>query len=232
MGATGESKAPHRELPDPKKLSEAGEVLIKDKDGKDVPFKSLYTDKPADERQLIVFIRHFFCGVSPAHLPELLKLGHHGGCTYTDHRPKQSCKQYVEALVKDLPPEKLSKANITLTIIGCGEHVCIEEYAKETGSTFPIYADPSVRTYKILGMMSTLRPGNTTPSYLYMSTLENFFTSLWKGLSASHPLSGGPKAQNGGEWLFQGGELKWCHRMRNATDHCETEELKKTLGVE
>lgn len=67
MGATDEKKASHRELPDPKTLSEAGEVLIKDKDGNDVPFKSFYTDKPADERQLIVFVRHFHCGVSPAH---------------------------------------------------------------------------------------------------------------------------------------------------------------------
>lgn len=232
MGPTGEKKAPHRELPDPKKLSEAGEVLIKDKDGKDVPFKSFYTDKPADERQLIVFVRHFHCGVSPAHRPGQLKLGHEEGYTNADHHPKQSCKQYVEALVKDLPPEKLSKANITLTIIGCGEPVCIEDYAKDTGSMFPIYADPSVRTYKILGMISTLWPGTTTPSYLYKSTLNNFFTSTWTGLTSGHPLSSGPKPQNGGEWLFQGGELKWCHRMQHPADHCETEELKEILGVE
>lgn len=66
MGTSDEKSPAHRELPDPKKVGEAGDVLIKDKDGKDVPFKSLYTDKPADERQLIVFIRHFHCGVSPA----------------------------------------------------------------------------------------------------------------------------------------------------------------------
>lgn len=138
----------------------------------------------------------------------------------------------MEALARDLPPEKLAKAKISLSVVGCGEHVCIEYYAKETGATFPIYADPSVRTYKILGMMSSRTPGSTTPSYLYRSVLDNFFTSLWGGLTSKHPLSGGPSAQNGGEWLFQGGELKWCHRMRNPTDHTETEELKKMLGVE
>lgn len=134
--------------------------------------------------------------------------------------------------MRDLPPEKLAKASVTLTIVGCGEPVCIDEYAKDTGSKFPIYADPSLRTYKILGMISTLRPSTTWPSYLYKSTLANTFSSLYKGLTSSHPLSGGPAPQNGGEWLFQGGELKWCHRMRNPTDHTETEELKKLLGVD
>lgn len=134
--------------------------------------------------------------------------------------------------MQDLPPEKLSKANTTLTIIGCGEPACIADYAKETGSTFPIYTDPSVRTYKILGMVSTLKPSNTTPSYLKKGTLENTLSSLWKLVSSGRPLSGGPGWQNGGELLFQGGELRFFHRMRNATDHTETEELKKVLGVE
>ncbi|KAK2614190.1 hypothetical protein N8I77_001039 [Diaporthe amygdali] len=205
MGATDEHKEPHRELPDLKTLGEAGDILIKDKEGKEITFKSLYTEKPENERQLIVFVRHFHCG---------------------------SCKQYVEALVQDLPPEKLSKAKIALTIIGCGDTVWIAPYAEETGCPFPIYADPSVQSYKMLGMMSNMWQGDTRPSYLKKSTLENFMTSTWNTLKSGHPWSSGAKAQNGGEWLFQGGQLKWCHRMRNSTDHTETEELKKVLGLE
>lgn len=56
-------RGPHRELPDEKSLAEAGEVMIKDKDGGQIPLKSLWTDKAQNERQLIVFVRHFFCGV-------------------------------------------------------------------------------------------------------------------------------------------------------------------------
>lgn len=134
--------------------------------------------------------------------------------------------------MKDLPAEKLSKAKTTLTIIGCGEPVCIPFYAKDTGCTFPIYADPSLRTYKILGMISTLDPGSNTASYIYKSTLGNVFSSIRAGLGSGHPLAGGPFTQDGGEWLFQGGELRWCHRMRNSSDHTETEELKKVLGIE
>lgn len=145
---------------------------------------------------------------------------------------QKSCQQYVQALMQDLPPEKLSKAKISLTIVGSGEATCIPDYAKATGSAFPIYTDPSVQTYKKLGMMSSLRPGATTPSYLKKSTLENFVSSTWALATSGRILSGGPKAQNGGEWLYQGGELKWCHRMRNPSDHTETEELKKVLGLD
>lgn len=205
MGVSEEKIETHRELPDPKALGEAGDVLIKDKDGKDIPLKSLYMDKPGDERQLLIFVRHFHCG---------------------------SCQQYVEALMQDLTPEKLSKAKINLTIIGSGEVICIPDYVKATGSTFPIYTDPSVQTYKKLGMISSLRPGTTTPSYLKKSTLDNIVSSTWALFTSGHILSGGPKAQNGGEWLFQGGELRWCHRMRNSSDHTETEELKNILGLD
>lgn len=54
----------HRALPEKKTVETAGEHLIKDEKGNEIAFKSLYTDKPAGERQLIVFVRHFFCGVS------------------------------------------------------------------------------------------------------------------------------------------------------------------------
>ena len=42
-------------------LKEAGELLITDEYGKSIPFKQLYEGKGG--QQLIVFIRHFFCGV-------------------------------------------------------------------------------------------------------------------------------------------------------------------------
>lgn len=43
---------------------------------------------------------------------------------------------------------------------------------------------------------------------------------------------GGPPGQNGGEFLFEGGELVWSHRMQSTQDHCEAEELRGVLGVE
>lgn len=69
VNTAGNATQPHRQLPDSKTLEEAGELMIKDKDGNQIPFHSLYTNKPAGQRQLIIFVRHFFCGVSTRPYP-------------------------------------------------------------------------------------------------------------------------------------------------------------------
>lgn len=61
---THERKKVDEPLPDQQTIQEAGQLPIKDKDGNKVPFQSLFTDKDPAQRQLIIFIRHFFCGVS------------------------------------------------------------------------------------------------------------------------------------------------------------------------
>jgi len=50
------------DLPDAKTLEQAGELEIQDKEGKKIKFKSLYADQ--GKMHVIIFIRHFFCGVS------------------------------------------------------------------------------------------------------------------------------------------------------------------------
>lgn len=52
-------------LPSASALKRAGEVEIQDEHGKAFPLKSLYEDSGPGERQLVVFVRHFFCGVRP-----------------------------------------------------------------------------------------------------------------------------------------------------------------------
>lgn len=48
-------------------------------------------------------------------------------------------------------------------------------------------------------------------------------------LTSLHSL--GDYKQNGGEYLFEDGELKWCHRMKTTSDHAEVKELKEVLGL-
>lgn len=50
-------------LPSAKALKAAGEVQIQDEDGQKFAFKELYQTE--GERTLIIFVRHFFCGVRP-----------------------------------------------------------------------------------------------------------------------------------------------------------------------
>jgi hypothetical protein len=48
-----------------KEFEEAGNIPIFDAEGNSRPFKSLYTGNQAiGEQQMIIFVRHFFCGVS------------------------------------------------------------------------------------------------------------------------------------------------------------------------
>ena len=56
----------HYKIPDTKTIQEAGDLKIKDENGNEFAFKSLYESQTG--RQLIVFIRHFYCGVRSGHL--------------------------------------------------------------------------------------------------------------------------------------------------------------------
>lgn len=53
------------ELPSREALQKAGEIPIFDAQGNSRPFKSIYSgDDVIGERQLVLFVRHFYCGVS------------------------------------------------------------------------------------------------------------------------------------------------------------------------
>ena len=51
------------EIPSQEVLKRVENMTVLDKDGKTVPFKNLYTGPNVARRVLIIFIRHFFCGV-------------------------------------------------------------------------------------------------------------------------------------------------------------------------
>lgn len=53
------------ELPSIETLRKIENYVVLDRHGKSHPFKSLYTGKHVARRVLIIFVRHFFCGVSP-----------------------------------------------------------------------------------------------------------------------------------------------------------------------
>lgn len=54
-------------IPDTQVLDAIAKYDVLDESGKAVPFGSLYTGEAAQRRQLIIFIRHYYCGVSPLH---------------------------------------------------------------------------------------------------------------------------------------------------------------------
>ena len=54
----------NNDIPTEKDLSAVADMLVLDAQGQSRPFKELYQAPHVASRQLIIFIRHFFCGVS------------------------------------------------------------------------------------------------------------------------------------------------------------------------
>ena len=105
-------------------------------------------------------------------------------------------------------------------------------YIRETSCSYPIYADPTRTLYQKLGMTQTLSLGPKNPDYIKKSLLtlvvEGFYKEIFAGRKM---LSGGAPRQVGGEFLFEGGKVTWCKRMRNTRDHAEIPEVKQLLGL-
>ena len=138
-------------------------------------------------------------------------------------------------MCSSITPESLLSLPIPteIIIIGCGKPELIPFYAEETKCHFPIYADPTKQLYSLLGMARTLELGPRRPDYMQNS----IFTLILKsGLqifrSGRKAFSGGDYWQVGGEFLFEDGQVRWCHRMKNTRDHAEVPELKKQLGLD
>jgi hypothetical protein len=53
----------NNEIPSQEVLSRVEDMNLLDQDGKTIPFKHLYSGPNVARRVLIIFIRHFFCGV-------------------------------------------------------------------------------------------------------------------------------------------------------------------------
>jgi hypothetical protein len=103
---------------------------------------------------------------------------------------------------------------------------------EETSEEFPIYTDPSGRIYQKL-QMKRATSGFTEPppytDYTFPTALVEGLKQIWKRGWAG--LRGGSVVQQGGEWIFQRGKLRYAHRMEGAHDHLTAERLLEILNV-
>jgi len=206
IGCTSTSES----IPDGDTLSKVSELEVTDVSGKKVSFGSLF----AKRRVIVVFIRHFFCGV---------------------------CQQYVAQLNSE--SEKLSKAfeetNTEIVVIGCGDWQPIEKYSEFTG--FPsskIYADPSRKVFHGLGMniesLARTPAGQKRRSYLTENFMKGALWSTWRTLMNISLLGKqGNMAQLGGEFIMgPGNQCDFAHRMQHTEDHAEISELLEKSGLQ
>lgn len=55
----------NNDIPSEDDLKKVEDMLVLDAQGRGRPFKDLYKGEGVAPRQLVIFVRHFFCGVSP-----------------------------------------------------------------------------------------------------------------------------------------------------------------------
>ncbi|KDR86128.1 hypothetical protein GALMADRAFT_54116 [Galerina marginata CBS 339.88] len=193
-------------IPDERTIEDAAKIEVLDVNGQSVQFGSVFQDQKA----IVVFIRHFFCG---------------------------KCQLYVENLAA-IPQAALDQAGVKIVVVGCGDYQPIASYAETTRFTGPFFADPTRKLYHALGMDSeTLQvtPANEQKrSYLTMGAFSNIAMSLWRGPIKHPSLVGknGNISQNGGEFIFgPGNTCSFASRMQHTEDHIEVADLVKEAGI-
>ncbi|KAF2469941.1 uncharacterized protein BDR25DRAFT_262503 [Lindgomyces ingoldianus] len=196
------------DIPTETDLRRVADLLVLDAQGESRPFKTLYEGQGVAPRQLIIFVRHFFCG---------------------------NCQEYLRTLSSSISPEALlSLPDPTfITVIGCGRPELIDMYIEATSCPFPVYADPTRKLYDLLGMTRTLDLGKRKPNYIQSNIFFTSVQSIMQGLkTGGKALKGGDIKQVGGEFLFEHGKCVWAHRMRNTRDHAEIPDLRRVLGLD
>ncbi|KAF7295215.1 hypothetical protein MIND_01060300 [Mycena indigotica] len=185
-------------------LEAAAKFEVFDGGGNKVTFGSLF----AEQKTVVVFIRHFFCG---------------------------SCKMYVEDLAQ-VPAAALAAAGTRIVLIGCGDWAAIQAYHEMTGWAGAIYADPTRALYTHLGLVDNLKvtpKDKARPGYLKLSRLHNTLNSIKTGYLAYPALAfkAGKVSQNGGDFVLGPGvSCAFVHRMQNTEDHVEVVDLMKAAG--
>lgn len=204
--------------PDRATLAAVQNIPIYDAEGNSHAFGSLYGPATAThQRQLVIFVRHFYCG---------------------------ACQAYLQALTETISPSEYFSipTPTSIIVIGCGKPEMISHYKRFTGCPFPIYADPSRSLFKNLGMSLTMSFGRQRPQYMRDIPFKEWQAGQLaqvraelknpEGIRKRDVLRGGNLLQIGGEFLFEDGEVVWCHRMRNMRDHAEMSVIRKILELD
>jgi len=199
------------DFPTRAQMRETGDMLIYDANGQARTFKSLYEGEHViGDRQLIIFVRHFYCG---------------------------ACQSYLKALTTSITPDTYFTMAIptSIIIIGLGAPGLIRHYRKTTGCPFPIFTDPTKSLYKTLGMSWSLDIGRKRPEYMKDISPPAWLAGQLKQMSqteANLRFRGGNWLYLGSEMLFEAGEVVWVHRMKNYRDHAEVDVLRRVLGID
>ena len=207
------------ECPDRATLAAVQDIPLYDSEGNWRPFGSLYGPEFAThQRQLVIFVRHFYCG---------------------------ACQAYLKALTESISMRDYFTIPIptSIIVIGCGQPHLIPQYKKFSGNCpFPIFADPSRTLFKKLGMKLSFSLGKQRPEYMKDISILDWINGQGttvrnslkdpNGIRKRDIIRGGHPMQVGGEFLFEDGHVLWCHRMTNYRNHAEVSLVRKLLELD
>ncbi|KAL1301538.1 hypothetical protein AAFC00_005778 [Neodothiora populina] len=199
------------DCPDRGTLAAAGEVMLYDAYGNMRPFSTFFTGLDAiGDRQLIIFIRHFYCG---------------------------ACQAYLQKIVEGISMQAYYTMPIptSFVVVGCGSPELIPHFKSQTNCPFPIFAEPTRKIYRVLGMSMSVNIGMRRPGYMKGINEGAWVFGQLRQMGqtkGAKKFRGGNWLQIGGEFLFQDGQVVWCHRMRNYRDHTEVARLKRILEID
>ncbi len=188
--------------PDGATLAAVQDLPVYDAEGNAVPFGTLYDPETAThQRQLLIFVRHFYCG---------------------------ACQAYLKALISGISMEDYFSIPIptSIVIIGCGKPDIIPQYRKLTNQCqFTMLAEPTRTLFKKLGMGWSTSFGPERPDYMKDTSVYGMIKGQVRDVNAAvrdpegirkrDVFRGGHMFQIGGEFLFEDGEVVWCHRMKH-----------------
>lgn len=149
----------------------------------------------------------------------------------------QACRAYINALISTVHSQSLKTMPVptSIVVIGCGKPDLIRHYKATTQCPYPIFADPTRQLFKTLGMGVTFNAiGPRRPEYMKHIGKRQWVNGQLSEMAAAgkRRWMGGSILQLGGEFLFQDGEVIWCHRMRNYRGHAEMETIKRILDID
>ncbi|GAA99433.1 uncharacterized protein L969DRAFT_60909 [Mixia osmundae IAM 14324] len=190
-------------LPAASDAETASKINVFDGEGGHQPFGKLV----ADSKTVVVFIRHFRCGM---------------------------CQQMVSAL--SAKHDVIQKSDTKLVIIGQGDYKLIKPYTKLLECPYPIYADPTKKLYTALGMtvrnLEQGAAGQPRKEYLTHGQFSGLMLSITNAFKMGQlTASSGDIKQQGGEFIFENGSPVWAHRMTTTSDHSDVAELLKAANI-
>jgi len=188
-------------------IAEASKHAVWDENGSQVSFGNLLKPSNPGGKLVMIFIRHYHCGM---------------------------CQDYITELVNKIKPEQLEAAKVNLVIIGCGSWTLGKPYRKILDCPWPIYSSPGKEVYIDLGMtLRTLDRGKDVPSYAKRSFMAGIIGSISRGISMGKLANSGDIKQLGGEYVIsEGPTFTFTHRMKHVRDHVEVVDLMKAAGIE